>query len=48
MSTELLDFGASNNFIALSQLKQFAPNSKEWQWAKPLQVKHADKSSVIS
>ena len=28
MSTALLDFGASHNFIALPQLKQFAPNSK--------------------
>ena len=31
MSTALLDFGASYNFIALPQLKQFAPNSKDWQ-----------------
>ena len=48
MSTALLDSGASHNFIALPQLKQFAPNSKDWRWAKPLQVKLADKSSVIS
>ena len=48
MSTALLDCGASHSFIALPQLKQFAPNSKEWRWAKPLQVKLADKSSVIS
>ena len=46
--TALLDSGASHNFIALPQLKQFAPNSKGWQWAKPLQVKLADKFSVIS
>ena len=48
MSTALLDSGASHNLIALSQLKQFAPNSKDWRWAKPLQVKLADKSSAIS
>ena len=42
MSTALLDSGASHNFIALPQLKQFAPNSKDWRWAKPLQVKLAD------
>ena len=48
MSIALLDFDASHNFIALSQLKQFALNSKDWRWAKPLQVKLADKSSVIS
>ena len=30
MSTALLDSGASYNFIALPQLKQFAPNSMDW------------------
>ena len=39
MSTALLDSGASHNFIALPQLKQFAPNSKDCRWDKPLQVK---------
>ena len=48
MSTALLDSGASHNFIALPQLNQFAPNSKDWWWAKPLQVKFSDKYSVIS
>ena len=48
MSIAFLDFAASYNFIALPQLKQFAPNSKDWRWAKPLQVKLSDKSSVIS
>ena len=48
MNTALLDFGASYNFIALPQLKQFAPNSKDWRWAKPLQVKLADKSGVVA
>ena len=48
MSTELLDSGASHNFIALPQLKQFALNSKDWWWATPLQVELADKSMVIS
>ena len=48
MSIALLDSCASYDFIALPQLKQFAPNSKDWQWAKPLQVKLADKSSFIS
>ena len=48
MSTVLLDFGASYNFNALAQLKQFAPNSKDWRQAKPLQIEVADKSSVIS
>ena len=36
MNTTLLDFGASHNFIALPQLKQFAPNPKDGQWAKLL------------
>ena len=48
MSTAFLDFGARYNFIALPQLQQFAPNSKDWRLAKPLQVKLTDKSSVIS
>ena len=48
ISIELLDFGASYNFIALPQLKQFAPSSKDWRWAKPLKVKFADKSNIIS
>ena len=48
MSTALLDSGASHNFIALPQLKQFAPNSKDWRWAKPLQTKLAVKSGIIS
>ena len=48
MTTALLYSGASHNFIALPQLKQFASNSKDWWWAKPLQVKFADKSKVIS
>ena len=47
MSIALLDFGASQNFIALTQLKLFAPNSKDWRWATPLQVKLADKSSIV-
>ena len=47
MKIALLDSGASYNSIALPQLKQFAPNSKEWRWAKPLQVKLADKSKAI-
>ena len=29
MSTAFLDPGASHNFIALPQLKQFAPKSKD-------------------
>ena len=48
MSTSLLDFGASYNFIALPQLEQFVPNSKNWGWAKPLQVNFSDKYSTIS
>ena len=48
MGRALLDSGASYNFIALPQLRQFAHNSKDWRWAKPLPVKFADKSSVIS
>ena len=48
MSIVLLDTGASYNFIALPQLKHFAPNSKDWGWATPLQVKLADKSSFTS
>ena len=48
MSIALLDYGASYNFIALPQLKQFTPNSKDWRWATPLQVKLADKFSIIS
>ena len=48
MSTALLNSGASYNFIVLPQLKKFAPNSKDLQWAKPLQVKLSDKSSIIS
>ena len=47
MSTALLDSGASHNFIALPQLKQFAPSSKGWQWDTPLQIKLSDKSSFI-
>ena len=47
MSIELLDSGASYNFIALPQLKQFAPNSKDCRWAKLLKVNLADKSKVI-
>ena len=48
MSIALLDSGNSHSFIALIHLKQFAPNSKNWRWATPLQVKLADKSTVIS
>ena len=48
MSTALLDYGTSYNFIVLPQLKQFATNSKDLQWAKPLQVKLAKKSNFIS
>ena len=48
MITALLDTGASYNFIALPQLKQFAPHSRDWRWAKPLQVKLSEKSSIIS
>ena len=47
MNTALLDSGASY-FIALPQLKQFAPNSKDCWWATPLQIKLSDKFSVIS
>ena len=48
MSTALLDYSASHNFIALTQPRQFAPNYKDWWWAKPLQVKFAEKTSIIS
>ena len=48
MNIALLNFGASHNFIALPNLKQFAPNSKEWRGGKPLQIKLVDKPSIIS
>ena len=48
MSIALLDAGASQNFIALPELKQFTSNYKDYQWATPLQVKFSDKSSIIS
>ena len=48
MSIELLDFGASHNFIELPQLKLFARNSKDYWWAKPLQIRLSDKSSIVS
>ena len=48
MSTELLDSGGNYKFVALYQLKQFAPITVDWQLAKPLQVKLTGKSTLSS
>ena len=48
MGIAFLDSGASYNLIASPHLKQFALNAKDWWWAKPLQVKLTNQSTVYS